>query len=76
MLVGVPVSLAFMVLVVAAQVMLQWINWTIASSAADTEEEKAKKAVPTYWKYIPGVINSILIIIFGQIYKRISARLV
>ena len=32
--------------------------------------------MPIYWKYIPAVINSILIIIFGQIYKRLSARLV
>lgn len=68
---GIPVSLAFMFLVIGAQILLQWVNWEMGSS-----NDSVKKAVPIYWKYIPGVINTVLIIIFGKIYVNISNRLV
>ena len=32
--------------------------------------------MPIYWKYIPGVINSILIILFGKIYKKVTKKIV
>ena len=32
--------------------------------------------MPLAWRYLPGIINAILIIIFGQIYTRLSKRLV
>ena len=75
MYVGVPVSILFMSLIVLAQIGLQWVNWEIAVGDADTTEEKDKAKVPNYWKYVPGVINSILIIVFGMIYAKLSAYL-
>ena len=32
--------------------------------------------MPIAWKYLPGVINSVLIIVFGQIYIWLSGKLV
>ena len=40
------------------------------------DEFDRPKKVPIYWKYIPAVINTCLIIIFGRIYKIISTKLV
>lgn len=70
MLVGVPVSLIFIALVCGAQAAMQVVNWEMAKN-----ETEAKK-VPLYWKWMPAVINSILIIIFGKIYKWLSMKLV
>lgn len=61
MLVGVPVSILFMLVVIGAQIGLQWINWETGSS----HSEDGTNNVPMYLKYLPGVINSILIIVFG-----------
>ena len=71
MLIGVPVSILFMFLVISGQVMMQYINWSVAQSAIESDTE-----VPSAYKYAPGVINSALIIIFGAIYKRLSKWLV
>ena len=54
--------------------MMQYVNWEVAKADADSEDAAAK--TPAYWRYIPAVINSILIIVFGLIYKRLSAYLV
>lgn len=71
LLIGVPVSLLFMCLVLGGQVLLQYINWEVAQAYIDTEE-----GPPSAYKYAPGVINSVLIIIFGSIYKKLSKWLV
>lgn len=68
---GLPVSVGFMLLVVGAQVLLQYVNWEMGTT---NDAEKAK--VPIYWKYIPGVINTVLIIVFGKIYVWLSNKLV
>ena len=39
-----------------------------------TETESQK--VPIYWKYLPAVINAMLIIVFGKIYKWLALKLV
>ena len=57
--------------VIGAQVLLQYANWEIGKTN-DTEDQK----VPIYWKYIPAVINSLLIIVFGKIYVWLSKVLV
>ena len=67
MLVGVPISMLFMGCIVGAQVLLQWVNWEKGSANSDET-----KKVPAYWKYMPGVINSILIIYFGKLYVKLS----
>lgn len=54
--------------------MMQWLNWTVAKADAETDDEAAK--TPSYYRYIPAVVNSILIIVFGLIYKRLSDFLV
>lgn len=71
MLVGVPISMLFMACIVGAQVLLQWVNWEKGSANSDET-----KKVPAYWKYMPGVINSILIIYFGKLYVKLSQWLV
>ena len=68
MCVGVPISLIFIALVIGAQAAMQYANWEMAQSAGEGK-------VPIYWKYIPAVINSILIIVFGKIYKWLSYKL-
>ena len=50
---------------------MQKINWEMGRDEFDRP-----KKVPIYWKYIPAVINTILIIIFGRIYKWLSNKLV
>lgn len=40
------------------------------------EDAGGVKKIPIYWKYIPAVINALLIIIFGKIYKWLSNKLV
>ena len=47
------------------------MNWV-----KGTANDATTNAVPLYWKYLPGVINSILIIIFGKIYVWLSGKLV
>lgn len=71
MLLGVPVSLIFMAIVIGTQCVLQYVNYTIGK-----EEGEGAKPLPVYIKYVPAVINSILIIIFGRIYKWLSQKLV
>ena len=70
MLVGVPVSIVFILLVCGAQAAMQVVNWEMAKTETET------KKVPVYWKYMPAVINSILIILFGKIYKWLTYKLV
>jgi len=72
MIVGVPVSLAFMCVVIGSQVLLQYVNWE--KGAANSDD--GTNTVPLYWKYLPGVINSILIIVFGKIYVWLAGILV
>ena len=69
MLIGVPISILFMTLVISGQVALQYVNWTVAQKYIDSE-------VPSAYKYAPGIINSVLIIVFGAIYKSLSKWLV
>ena len=68
--IGVPISLIFMLFVFGSQIGLQWIKWEVGD-AGDPDRE-----VPIAWKYLPGIINSILIIVFGQIYIWLSGKLV
>lgn len=58
-------------LVVGAQVLLQWANWEMGT----TNDSNTNK-VPAYFRYIPGVVNSILIVIFGKTYVWLSNKLV
>jgi len=71
MAVGIPVSLLFMAIVIGAQAGMQKVNWEMAR-----DENGNKKEVPAHWKYLPAVINTVLIILFGKIYKWISTKLV
>jgi len=68
---GVPVSLIFMCIVIGAQVLLQYANYTLGR-----QEDAGAKPLPVYLKYIPAVINSLFIIIFGKIYKWLALQLV
>ena len=61
-----------MSIVLGAQVVLQWVKWEEGKAHSDDGTDN----VPIYWKYLPGVINSILIILFGAIYKWLSLVLV
>ena len=47
------------------------MNWEIGNN----NDDKSQK-VPIYWKYIPGLINSILIIVFGKIYNKVTKKIV
>ena len=47
------------------------MKWDLAHRGEDSEVT----TVPVAWKYLPGVINSVLIIIFGIIYKSLSVYL-
>ena len=70
-LVGIPVSLFFMGLVFCSQVLMVIINRELGASY------KADGGVtPWYVKYSVGVVNTILIVIFGNIYGRVAAKLV
>ena len=70
-----------MAVVVGAQILLQWVKWEVGG-ANDTDPENTTGAdnearnVPIAWRYLPGIINSVLIIIFGYLYKWLSQRLV
>lgn len=78
LLIGVPISVLFMAVVVMAQVLLQWVKWEVGG-ANDTDADNVNddaRNVPISWRYLPGIINSLLIIIFGYLYKWLSQRLV
>jgi len=64
-----------MSLVIGAQIALQWVKWEVGDANTENGSEDSKN-VPLAWKYLPGVINSCLIILFGQIYIRLSRWLV
>ena len=74
MLVGVPVSLVFMLIVIASQCALQYANYK--SGQTNDNAEEGTNTVPMWMKYTPGIINSILIIVFGKIYVWLSVKLV
>ena len=81
LLIGVPISVLFMAVVVMAQVLLQWVKWEVGG-ANDSDSDNVvsvdddARNVPLAWRYLPGIINSLLIIIFGFLYKWLSQRLV
>ena len=66
--------------VVAAQIALQWVKWEVGgandSSENSSVEGEDARNVPLAWRYLPGIINSLLIILFGFWYKRLSQKLV
>ena len=76
--IGVPITVLSMLLVLLAQVALQVANWEIAAAyhSEDGVDESGNQPVPLYWKYLPAVINSILILVFGNFYGRVSKWLV
>ena len=63
LLVGVPVSLFFMGLVFSCQVIITVISKEVGAAYKEVGEK-----TPWYVKYSLGVINSILIVVFGNIY--------
>ena len=69
---GLPISILFMCLVVGAQILLQYANWELGT----TRDDGTKGKVPAYWRYLPGVINTVLIVIFGKTYVWLSKKLV
>ena len=71
LLVGVPVSLFFMGLVLCSQLMIVWISREVGAAYKEVGEK-----TPWYVKYSLGVVNSIFIVIFGNIYGIVQARLV
>lgn len=72
--VGVPVSLLFMGLVVGCQVAMQYFNYNMSKDEQD--DVALKNKLPSYAKYLPGVVNSCLIVLFGTIYKWLARKLV
>lgn len=64
--VSVPISLIFICIVISAQVGVQYANYYIGDEG---------NKVPTWWKYIPGILNALLIAIFAKIYGIICKRL-
>lgn len=63
LLVGVPVSLFFMGLVLCSQIIITVINKEIGAAYKEIGEK-----TPWYVKNSLGVVNSILIVIFANIY--------
>lgn len=53
-----------------AQVLLQYMNYEWANP------DHAKEDYPFWLRYVPSLINVFLIVLFGQIYTRLSYRLV
>ena len=70
MTVGLPISLIFVILILLSQVLLQYLNYQWADPGKDHSGD------PFWLKYMPSFINVLLIGIFGQIYTRLSYRLV
>jgi len=65
--VGGSVSVVFILLVIASQLLLLNLN---------TKFEEDPENQPFFWIYIPSVINTVLIIIFGQVYLKLCNYLV
>ena len=71
MLVGVPISLAFMGLVVLCQVGVRTANWYLGEHF-----DPDTKKVPVQYKYLPAVINAALVILFTKVYNKYALKLV
>ena len=80
LLIGFPISFFFVSLVVGCQVGLQWQEEGVKEEDIRYTEKKVKvegeDEDPVYLKYLPGLVNALLIVTFGAVYKWLTKSIV